>query len=158
MMLYCTNPFGRHDGSSNLTPIIDIVFLLIIFFMLLCQFIVAENFPVNVPDSCRFAKNRRSSDSDITTVTVMTTPEQGICFAVGSEKIDASSHSDIAGRITELIDTRLKNLPPEDRIVTLRIDRDICFTEAQYALAAVAASSAVDIHLAALQDGQARTQ
>jgi len=39
-------------------------------------------------------------------------------------------------------------LPPERRVVTLRIDKGICFGEAQYALAAVAQSSATDIQLA----------
>ena len=39
-----------NSGSFNLTPVIDIVFLLILFFLVVCQFIEAENFPVNVPE------------------------------------------------------------------------------------------------------------
>jgi hypothetical protein len=34
----------------------------------------------------------------------------------------------------------------------LRIDKDVCFAEAQYALAGIAASSATDIQLAALKN------
>jgi hypothetical protein len=34
----------------------------------------------------------------------------------------------------------------------LRIDKDVCFAEAQYALAGIAASSATDVQLAALKD------
>ena len=71
---------------------------------------------------------------------------------VGPEKIVASSYVDMVERIAELIDIRLKDLPPESRVVTLRIDKDICFAEAQYALAGVAASIATDVQLAALKN------
>ena len=40
------------DAQFNMTPMIDIVFLLIIFFMLICQFIVQENYRLDVPDDC----------------------------------------------------------------------------------------------------------
>ncbi len=35
--------------TFDMTPIIDVVFLLIIFFMLVAQFIVAEQYKVSVP-------------------------------------------------------------------------------------------------------------
>jgi len=73
-------------------------------------------------------------------------------FAVGSEKIPASEGSDLTEQIARLVDFGLRNLPSDRRVVTLRIDRDVCFAEAQYALAAVAASSATDIQLAVLRD------
>jgi hypothetical protein len=82
----------------------------------------------------------------------MKTAEDEAGFAVGPEKITASSDADVVERIAELIDVRLRDLPPERRVVTLRIDKDICFAKAQYALAAVAASSATDIQLAALKN------
>jgi biopolymer transport protein ExbD len=138
-----------------MTPIIDIVFLLIIFFLVVCQFIEAENFPVTVPDNCRFAQSDPEPGAQLTTLTVMKTAEEKIAFAVGPEKVSASSYPDLIGivdKLAKLIDVRLKDLPPDRRIVTLRIDRDICFSDAQYALAAVAASSATDIQLAALKD------
>jgi len=141
--------------SFNMTPIIDIVFLLIIFFLVVCQFIEAENFPVTVPDDCRFAQSDTDPGTQVTTVTVMKTTEDDVAFAVGSEKVSAAAYPDLIGladKLSQLIDARLRDLPPEHRIVTLRIDKDICFAEAQYALAAVAASSATDIQLAALKD------
>ncbi len=140
--------------SFNMTPIIDIVFLLIIFFLVVCQFIEAENFPVTVPDGCEFAQSDSEPGGQVTTVTVMRTNTERIAFAVGSEKITASSYADIVEGLARLIDIRLRNLPPERRVVTLRVDKDICFGEAQYALAAVAQSSATDIQLAALRDKQ----
>lgn len=139
------------SASFNMTPIIDIVFLLIIFFLVVCKFIEAENFPVAVPDNCEFAVSAAEPGAQVTTVTVMRTAKEKSEFAVGSEKISASSYADIVDRLAWLIDVRLKNLPPGRRVVTLRIDKDICFAEAQYALAGVAASSATDIQLAALK-------
>jgi len=135
-----------------MTPIIDIVFLLIIFFLVVCQFIEAENFPVTVPDDCQFARSDPEPGAQVTTVTVMKTTEDEVGFAVGSEKISASDYVDIVEKLVQLIDISLSDLPPERRLVTLRIDKDICFSDAQYALAAVAASSATDIQLAALKN------
>lgn len=144
--------FRSRAPSFNITPIIDIVFLLIIFFLVVCQFIEAENFPVAVPDGCRFAQSEQEHEAQVTTVTVMKTAEGENCFAVGSEKIAASNYTDLVDRLTELIDVRLKDLPHERRVVTLRIDKDVFFAEAQYALAGIAASSATDIQLATLKE------
>ena len=147
--------------SFNMTPIIDIVFLLIIFFLVVCQFIEAENFPVTVPDDCRFAQSDTDPGTQVTTVTVMKTTEDDVAFAVGSEKVSAAAYPDLIGladKLAQLIDARLRDLPPEHRIVTLRIDKDICFADAQYALAAVAASSATDIQLAAIKEKRTASQ
>jgi len=146
---------GQFDGgvqSFNMTPIIDIVFLLIIFFLVVCQFIEAENFPVTVPDDCQFAQSDPEPGAQVITVTVMKTTEDEAGFAVGSEKISASGSADIVEKLAQLIDIRLSDLSGDRKVVTLRIDKDICFAEAQYALAAVASSSATDIQLAALKN------
>ena len=143
--------------SFNMTPIIDVVFLLIIFFLVVCQFIEAENFPVAIPDGCEFAQSDTAPGSLITTVTVMKTDDEKIDFAVGSEKITISNYADVVEKLTDLIDVRLKDLPPYRRVVTLRIDKDVCFSKAQYALASVAASTATDIQLAALKDTRVNT-
>ena len=144
--------------SFNMTPIIDIVFLLIIFFLVVCQFIEAENFPVAVPDGCEFAKSDTEPGVQVTTVTVMKTNEKRIDFAVDSEKISASDYANIVNDMAQLIDVRLKDLPSDSRVVTLRIDKDVCFADAQYALAGVSQSIATDIKLAALKDRQASAE
>ncbi len=156
--LFCSS---GDSVSFNMTPIIDIVFLLIIFFLVVCQFIEAENFPVSVPDGCEFAQSDAEPGARVTTVTVMKTTEGEVDFAVGSEKIRASEYSNCAAiveKLARLIDVRLTGLPAERRVVTLRIDKDICFADAQYALAGVAASSAVDIQLAALKERRTGSQ
>ena len=53
------------DEAFDMTPVIDVVFLLIIFFMLVCQFIVAERFRVQVPKILSLQANRRTmTDTD----------------------------------------------------------------------------------------------
>jgi biopolymer transport protein ExbD len=140
--------------SLNLTPVIDIVFQLIIFFAVTCQFIEAENFPVTVPDNCKFAKTGDQPGAQITTVTLMTDGRGRSDFAVGSEKIEASNYEKMADRLTVLLDAQLKDLPAENRVVTLRIDKDVPFAEAQYALVGIAKSTATDIRLAAMKDAE----
>ena len=39
-------------AQFNMTPMIDVVFLLIVFFMLICQFISQDEELVSVPDNC----------------------------------------------------------------------------------------------------------
>ena len=104
---------------------------------------------MEVPDDCSFAESDTGPVSGITTVTVMKTDEGDIDFAVGPENFPSS---EIAEKLTSLIDARLADLPSDRRVVTLRIDKDIRFADAQYALAAVATSWATDIKLATLKD------
>ncbi len=152
MPIRTSNKFQHGTSSFNMTPVIDIVFQLIIFFAVACQFIEAENFPVAVPDKCGFAESNLEHTGQITTVTVIRTTEEKTDFAVGTEKVTATNYADITEKITELIDARLKDLPAGGRVIILRIDKDVPFAEAQYALAGVAASCATDIRLAVLKD------
>jgi len=134
-----------------MTAIIDIVFLLMIFFMVVCRFIEAENFPLTVPDGCKFAQTNPEPGSQVTTLSVLKTDPDNITFAVCAEKVAAPTSQKTIEKLTELIDMRLSSLPADGRIVTLRIDEDVSFADAQYALAAIAASTATDIKLAALK-------
>jgi biopolymer transport protein ExbD len=138
----------------DMTPIIDIVFLLIIFFLLVCQFIVAENFDVTVPDDITSAQPAPGADQQITTVTVMPAGSGPPLYAVGSEIIAASSGRDISYAIAGGIDTQLQHLPRERRVVCLRIDKDICFRDSQYAIAGISQSTATDMKLAVTKQKQ----
>ena len=133
-----------------MTPIIDIVFLLMVFFMLVCQFIVAENFDVSVPDDIASAQQDQDSDIPNTTVTVMFDGSGDVVYAVGSERIVSAENSpeDISVSIAAGIDRRMQDLPSEHRIVNLRIDKDIPYFQSQYALAGISQSTATDIKLA----------
>jgi len=163
MSLRIKGEFRGYDkrGSFNMTPIIDIVFLLIIFFSVVCQFVEAEKFPISVPDGCESALSDDESGGQVATVTVMKTAEERVAFAVGPEIISAQDYFGRAGIVeplARLIDIRLRDLPGESRVVTLRIDKDVRFADAQYALAAVAQSTATDVQLAVLRGQPAKPQ
>jgi biopolymer transport protein ExbD len=138
--------------SFNMTPVIDIVFLLIIFFALVFKFIEAENFPVAVPDNCNFAQNS-AEQSASTTITVIKNQSGISGFAVSSEKISVANYNEIPSKLADLINQRLKTAT-NDKTVTLRIDKDIPYSEAQFALAGIAKSSAKDIRLAVIKERQ----
>jgi biopolymer transport protein ExbD len=150
--------FGHQTPMSrfDMTPIIDIVFLLIIFFLLVCQFIVAENFEVTVPDGISSAQPAAPAEEQITTITVMSDNTGQPVYAVGSEIIAAQPGGDISTAIANEIDTQLQHLRREKRIVCLRIDKDICFRDSQYALAGVSQSSATDMKLAVTKQKRAQ--
>jgi biopolymer transport protein ExbD len=133
-----------------MTPIIDIVFLLMVFFMLVCQFIVAENFDVDVPDDIASAQQDQDSDTPNTTVTVMFDGSGDVVYAVGSERIVSAENSleDVSVSIAARIDRRMQDLASGHRIVNLRIDKDIPYRQSQYALEGISLSTATDIKLA----------
>lgn len=139
----------KNSSMSNfdMTPIIDIVFLLIIFFMLVCQFIVAENFEVSVPDKASNAQERTEQSENFTTVTVINS-EDGPIFAAGAQQISGSSKSKIVEALTAAIDKKFENVKSDKKIVCLRIDREIPYRQSQLILAAVALSRATDVKLA----------
>ena len=138
----------------NMTPIIDIVFLLIIFLVVVCRQIDAENFDVSVPDKCAFAQPTPNNSTGLSTITVMKDGESGeIIFAVGAEKTSHSLSADVAGWVVEKINQQLKNSPAVTKTVCLRIDKDISYFYAQQALAAVAQSNAEKIQFATLKSG-----
>lgn len=153
MLLRNINHFRTPSKSFNMTPIIDIVFLLIIFFLVVFQFIDAENFPVNVPDSCDYALDNQQQGNALITVTVLQS-QNGVDFAVGPTKVSSLDTEDIAGKLTGLINIQLENSQPGQRTVILRIDKDICFSDAQYALEGISQSIATNIQFATLKNTQ----
>jgi len=140
----------------NMTPLIDVGFLLIIFFVLVCRYIEAENFPVAVPDECQFAQSSAASASSVITVSITKTAAQDtVRYAVGSNVIGSQDVTEIAGRIAEAIDCRLKSQPASSLpVVCLRADRDTTFEQTQYALAGIAKSGAANIQLAVFKHRQ----
>jgi biopolymer transport protein ExbD len=138
--------------SLNVIPFIDILFQLIIFFVLACQLIDTKNLQVSVPDNCNFANIDDLREAQITTVTVMKNGRDKSEFAIGMEKIPASDYREVPTKLAGLIDGRLKQLPTSNKTITLRIDKDVPYSEAQYALAGIAKSNASEIRLAVIKE------
>ncbi|MBN1126508.1 MAG: biopolymer transporter ExbD [Sedimentisphaerales bacterium] len=148
--------FVRSNQSEivgfNMTPIIDVVFLLIIFFMLVCQFIVAENFQVEVPDQINTAVHSEQIEAGQTAiVTVMQDEDGQVRYAVGAEII-AGQGDNLVRSIAGSLDRQLRSLPPGKRVVTLRNDKSIPFKFSKYALAGISQSSATDIKWAVVKE------
>jgi biopolymer transport protein ExbD len=147
-----TERFGSREFSFNMTPLIDIVFLLIIFFVIVFQFIGAEGVRVDLPQDCGFARSGDEGQLAPAAITVRKTDEGQISFAVGAEQADAGDRKELARTLAGSLDRRLKNLPQQQRVVVLRIDKDVTCAEAQYALAAAAGSCALRLRLATLAE------
>lgn len=144
---------SRQQNSSfhtfNMTPVIDIVFLLIIFFLVVCRFIDAENFQVDVTDACENANVTEHENDPPITLTVMNNMQTP--FAVGSDIISDSDY-DTSNNIADALNDRLELIPPDRKTVILRIDKDVQFQKAQLALAGIAKSNAQNIRLAVLKN------
>ena len=139
-------------GGINLTPIIDIVFLLMIFFMLVCQFFIAENFEVAVPDKIDSAEQKSDVNEKLTTLTVMKDKTNGVIFAVGSEKFVFQDGAKLADKLSSAMNRQLGKIEEEAKTVCLRIDKDVEYEYSQIALAAVSGSIATDIQLLVISD------
>ncbi len=144
----------NNPPTFNMTPIIDVVFLLIIFFMLVCQFIVAENFEVDVPDKISAAKRPEADTEQLTTVTIMLNDKGKTAYAVGAEILPDLEGPPISYAVASAIDKQLATLPKEKRVVSLRSDKNILFKDAKYALAGISQSSATDIKWAVIKHEQ----
>lgn len=145
----------KTNGSMsqvNMTPIIDIVFLLIIFFMLVCQFIVAENFEVEVPDAISSAVSQEEQTPRGTTLTVMRDPQGQVQYAVGPEIIAAENKQRLVNLLMREIDHQLKFSKIREGMVTIRIDKEIEYLHTRHAIAAVSGSKARQVKLSVIRE------
>jgi biopolymer transport protein ExbD len=134
----------------NLTPIIDVVFQLIIFLIIVYQRIDAENFRLDVPQQCTYAYNNKNERTPAT-VSVFLNPSDGkITFAVGAEKCPFQSPTDVINWLVFYInkETSEKNL----KTLRLRIDKTIKFHNAQLVLAAAAKSNATTLEISTIKE------
>jgi biopolymer transport protein ExbD len=138
----------------NVTPFVDILFLLIIFFILASRFVAPESYSVQIPDSIDQARTAATSEG-IATITLMRSADGRTDCAIGSEKMPHDNDKVVDPALLAAdLDRRLQLLPPDARIVALRIDRKVPYRDAQYVLAAVARSQATSVRLAAIKEKQ----
>ena len=139
----------RCEGVAfNMTPVIDIVFQLIIFFLLAFQFSGTEGTQVDLPQGCSFAESFDDGQAWSAAITVRRTTEGQVSLAVGAEQIDSADRTELVRIAKDSLEAHLRSLPENQRVVVLRIDREITCADAQYALAAAAQSSAAGLRLA----------
>ena len=151
----------RSEIQFNMTAMIDVVLLLIIFFMLVCQFIGQENYRLFIPDECANAVVEEHLDPEAVTVSVFTKPDTDqLIYAVRANQLGADS-----GRYTQRPDLLVAELTDEirrelrnggDGVVHLRADKRLAYGQVQEALRAVAMAGVSRVQLAAFQSEQAR--
>lgn len=135
-----------------MTPIIDVVFLLIIFFMLVCQFIASEQFQVQVPDRINSAQNPESQQNVPLTITVMTDQKDDVIYAIDSEKLSALQGKDLAQLIQSEIDRTFSTRHAVEKTVRLRCDKTVSFGQVKYILSGISKSNATDLDWAVISD------
>lgn len=138
--------------TFDMTPIIDVVFLLIIFFMLVAQFIVAEQYKVKVPGEIATAHTQDTEEDRPLTITVMPDQEQGVVCVVGSEKLASVQSKDMKSLITSVINDYLNDHKQADKTVRLRCDRSVPFGQVKYILSGISQSRAENLDWAVLSD------
>jgi biopolymer transport protein ExbD len=140
----------RKDAGFDLTPVIDVVFLLIIFFMLVCQFGAAEHFEALLPDKIQSADPAQLQlDS---TVSVNVVQQDGkIVYAIGSDVLSGGDSELLTAMISAGIDSRLAD-GGSSRIIRLRCDKHIPFEKIRPVLAGIAQSRAEKIQWAAFNE------
>ncbi len=134
-----------------MTPIIDVVFLLIIFFMLVCQFIAAEQFRVEVPDAIASAEKDDVHEKGPLTITVMAGDDGAVC-AVGSETLAAVGGEDLSQLIESAIDEALAEGEGADNTVRLRCDKAVTFGDVKHILTGISNSEATTLDWAVLAE------
>ncbi|MBI9015936.1 MAG: biopolymer transporter ExbD [Phycisphaerae bacterium] len=123
MKLYLKNKKYHSDPQFNMTPMIDVVFLLIVFFMLVCQFISQENYRLVVPDDCQTVIKPEDPDPQAIIVNVYLEDVQ-IVYAVGGKEI---RHTDDTEQLTEILTEaiREKNTTKTQPRILLRAHRNL---------------------------------
>lgn len=139
-----------------MTPMIDVIFLLIVFFMLICQFISQDFERLSVPDNCdTVADEAVDANSDIV-IQVCSSAGGDIVYTVGNRDFtDSSQGSDTAKLVSDISQylreiSRAKKMP----VVRLRGDGRLACTQVRPAIKAVANAGLADIRFAAFKDAQ----
>lgn len=129
------NRRGSWRGGLNLTPLVDIVFQLIVFFMLVSQGVSAEREPMDLPkpDS---SEARQKTQVDRLVINLFADPDG----RVGKIKLNAN----VVGDLSALVDLLLRYGPTvraKGTSVILRADRRMRFDQIQPVLKALSNAS-----------------
>ena len=152
----------RQTTAFNMTAMIDVVFLLIIFFMLLCQFIRQDNDLLAVPDDCSESVAAAIDAPRPLVIQIAAVPQQPdrIRYAFGTSQwtvgIDDPPDASIVTALTDAIVESRKNNPAA-AVLTIRADRAMPYRAVLPVMLAAASAGAENIRLAAFTDPQPRS-
>ena len=162
-------PITKHKTGAemqfNMTAMIDVVFLLIIFFMLICQFIVQENYELVLPDDCASATVPDKLDRNAVTVSVVArdataAPQSNnnVIYAVRAAEFDplAPKYQQQPGALLEDMAQAIRQdtARREEALVHLRADSSLTYGQVQQVLMALSQAQVREVQLAAFRETQ----
>jgi len=132
----------RPRGSGiNIAPLIDVVFLLIIFFMTVSQFSRMEAERVILPE----AKKGEESGKTRPTRLVISVTKEGALFVAG--------HAQTPESLAELVAEFAKGRQPDELTVLLRGDRKTLWQDASAAMKVCARYGIANVRIAVVEPG-----
>jgi len=141
----------KPTSVPNMIPTIDILFQLVIFFMLACQFAVVEQFPISLPENCANAST--APNANTIPLTMIAAGQKGEYeLAVGAEKIGTGESAELADKLTGYLDTHLAGAKSADVTINLRLPKNLPYKDAQNILVAVSQSPAKNIQMSVLRE------
>jgi biopolymer transport protein ExbD len=156
--IYCASKV-KSDPQFNMTSMIDVVFLLIIFFMLICQFIVRENYDLDIPDNVPGVVVPDRLDQDAVTVSVFPgRSKDQVMYAVRSHQFDPGIPpylDDPVQLVTDMAaEIKVEAKKKAGDLVYLRADKSLTYGQVQKALLALSHAGASRVQLAAYKTEQ----
>jgi len=138
--------FATFTGQLNMTPMIDIVFQLLVFFMVASHLAGADRDPMALPKPTHSqAKEKEFSDRLVINL-----------FSDATGKIlKIKANADLVKDIPSLVDILMRIGPSLEAChgsVILRADRHMQFSEVEKVLQAIADSGITSLNIAAEQD------
>jgi biopolymer transport protein ExbD len=140
----------QSEDCVNMTPMIDVVFLLITFFILVGTYTTQDSLEVVLPDKIVSGEKFNPQPGVLVTITVMQKDGQA-CYSADSDILPGQDARLLEKMITSAIDGQeLK--PGQDLTVCLRCDKQIAFKDVRPVLEGIAKSSAEKIQWAIVKD------
>jgi len=161
------------EAQFNMTAMIDVVFLLIIFFMLICRFIGQENYELVIPDDCANAMAAEHSDRNAVTISVFARSSEvsrgvqadhsatgpsspaGVVYAVRSVLYDLASplyQNDPQQMFSDMSDEIVRQAARKNnRLVHLRAGKELTYGQVQEVLLALSQAGIKKVQLAAFR-------
>lgn len=124
---------GNAEVSANLTPMIDVTFLLIVFFVLVSQIVEVENVDMNLPEPIDALTEPVGEEQRMVINVVPDQSDSIEGYRVGTSQF----RSDVEGveALTELLTTMFRKNP--DIVVNLRADQRTHYQWVEPAMQAV---------------------
>ncbi|ARN57521.1 biopolymer transporter ExbD [Sedimentisphaera salicampi] len=140
----------------NITAIIDIIFILIIFLLFLGQFIASENYPVEVPEQMHKSVADEGAKPGEVVLNVMREDDGTIMCIFQDSKLALEPGRGTVLELETMINRGIELLHGE-ALINLRMDRGLVFSEYRPVITAIANSNASEMIISGLQEKKDRS-